>query len=76
MKTIAQQIKWDFKTNGDFEIKDKNAKLIYWEISNGIWKKWEYNSQGNNIYLEDSTGFWVKNEWDFQGKLIYLEDSN
>ena len=56
MKTIAQQIKWDFKTNGDLEIQDKNGNLIYWENSNGYWVKYEYDSQGNQIYCEDSDG--------------------
>jgi hypothetical protein len=55
-QTIAQQIKWDFKTNGALKIKDKNDNLIYFEDSNGFWKKWEYDSQGNEIYLEDSSG--------------------
>ena len=41
MKTIAQQIKWDFKANGNLEIKDKNGRLIYFEISNGCWGKWK-----------------------------------
>ena len=40
MKTIGQQIKWDFKANGNLEIKDKNDNLIYYEISNGCWGKW------------------------------------
>ena len=39
MKTIAKQIKWDFKTNDDLKIRDKNGKLIYWENSNGILGK-------------------------------------
>ena len=55
-QTIAQQIKWDFKTNGDLDIKDKNGRLIYWENSNGYWAKWEYDSQGNEIYAEDAHG--------------------
>ena len=56
MKTIAQQIKWDFETNGDLEIKDKNGKEIYWEDSDRYWTKREYDSQGNQIYFEDSGG--------------------
>ena len=56
MKTIAQQIKWDFKTNGDLEIKDKNGNRIYWENSNRDWAKWEYDSQSNEIYFENSYG--------------------
>ena len=55
MKTIAQQIKWDF-TNGVLEIKDKNSKQIYWENSSGYWLKREYDSQGNQIYWENSGG--------------------
>lgn len=35
MKTIAQQIKWNFETNGNLEIKDKNDNLIYLEDSLG-----------------------------------------
>ena len=56
MKTVAEQIKWDFKTNGLLEIKDKNGRPIYWENSNGDWGKWEWDSQGNVIYFEDSHG--------------------
>jgi len=39
MKTIAKQINWDFKTNGDLEIRDKNGKIIYSEDSAGVWVK-------------------------------------
>ena len=75
-QTIAQQIKWDFKTNGLLEIRDKNGKLIYLERSNGYWAKREYNSRGNVIYVETSNGTWAKREWDSQGNEIYYEDSN
>jgi len=56
MKTIAQQIKWDFKTNGELIIRDKNSKLIYAEDSDGYWAKWEYDSEENEISYEDSAG--------------------
>ena len=56
MKTIAQQIKWDFKTNGNLDIRDKSGNQIYLENSNGDWAKWEYDSQGDEIYFEDSGG--------------------
>ena len=56
MKTVAEQIKWDFKTNGELEIYDKNGKIIYNEDSNGVWGKWEWDSQGNVIYFENSRG--------------------
>ena len=74
--TIAQQIKWNFETNGNLEIKDKNGNRIYLEISNGCWGKWKYDSQGKKIYFEDSAGEWEKWEYDSQGNCIYYETSN
>ena len=71
METIAQQIKWDFKTNDELRIKDNNGKLIYFEYSNGVWVKYEYDSQGNQIYYENSNGRWTKSEWDSQNKRSY-----
>ena len=73
--TIAQQIKWDFETNGDLQIRDKNGRVIYSELSNGVWAKCELDSQGNRIYFEKS-GYWAKYEYDSQGNEIYYEDSN
>jgi len=81
MKTIAQQIKWDFKTNGELVIRDKNGKngkqgkLIYFEDLDGFWTKREYDSRGNRIYYEDSTGCWEKHEYDSKGNEIYFETS-
>jgi hypothetical protein len=60
-KTIAKWVKWDFKTNGLLEIKDKNGNLIYFEDSNGFWAKWEYDSQGKEIYYENSDGKIIDN---------------
>ena len=74
-QTIAQQIKWDFKTNGKLTIKDKNGNRIYYENSFG-WVKREYDSQGNEIYYENSNGYWEKREWDSQGNRIYFENSD
>ena len=74
--TVAEQIKWDFETNGDLNIRDKNGKLIYIETSNGYWSKMEYDSKGNEIYFEDSNGHWEKSEYDSEGNVIYFEDSN
>ena len=76
MKTIAQQIKWDFKTNGDLRIEDKNGKLIYSEDSRGYWTKREYDSQENVIYYEDSNGIWSKQEFDSNNTRIYWENSS
>ena len=74
MKTIAKQIKWDFKTNGELEIRDKNGERIYFEDSSGYWTKREYDSQGKEIYFENSSGYWAKYEYDSQGNQIYFED--
>ena len=53
MKTIAQQLNVkDFP----FEIKDKNGNEIYYENSDGYWRKSEYDSNGNVIYFENSEG--------------------
>jgi len=76
MKTIAQQINWDFGVNGSLEIKNKNGKGIYFENSSGFWVKWEHDSQGYVMYYEDSTGYWSKREYDSQGNLIYYEASD
>jgi hypothetical protein len=74
--TIGQQIKWDFKANGDLEIKDKNGKEIYFEDSDGFWIKLEWDSQGDQTYYHDSDGYWTKREYDSQGNQIYFEDSD
>lgn len=76
MKTIAQQINWDFEANGDLAIKDKNGKFIYYETSSGSWGKREYDFNGNQIYFEYSNGWWEKREFDSKGKEIYYESSN
>ena len=75
-QTIAQQIKWNFKTNGNLIIRDKNGNRIYWENSKGYWVKYEYDSQGRQIYYEYSDGDWIKWEYDSQGNCIYYETSN
>ena len=51
--TIAQQLK---VKEFPFEIKDKNGKQIYCEVSDGYWWKREYDSNGNQIYCETSNG--------------------
>ena len=76
MKTIAQQIKWDFETNDGLVIKDKNNNLIYYERSSGCWEKREWDSQNNEIYYENSDGHWSKFEYDSKGKEIYHENSH
>ena len=70
-QTIAQQIKWDFKANGDLVIRDKNGNQIYREYSNGDWGKHEWDSQGNQIYFEDLGGYIIdKRPEPCEGKII------
>ena len=76
MKTIAQQINWDFEVNGSLVIRNKNGKQIYWERFNGQWAKLEWDSRNNQIYWERSNGHWGKYEYDSEGCLIYSEDSS
>ena len=76
MKTIAQQINWDFDANGSLVIRNKNGKQIYWERFNGQWAKLEWDSRNNQIYWERSNGHWGKYEYDSEGCLIYSEDSS
>jgi hypothetical protein len=74
MKTIAQQINWDFESNGDLEIFDKNDKFIYYETSDGSWIKSEYDSKGNKIYFEDSDGDIVDNRpKSCEGKVVEID---
>lgn len=71
--TIAQQLRVkDFP----FEINDANGNLIYWEDSDGFWKKREYDSKGKLIYWENSRGYWEKREHDSKGNRIYYENSH
>jgi hypothetical protein len=56
--TIAQQLNI---TEFPFDIKNEEGKLIYTELSNGYWCKWEYEKDGKLIYTEDSDGYILDN---------------
>jgi hypothetical protein len=56
-QTIGQWLNYDFKTNRNLEIKDKNGNVVYFEYLNRYWCKYEYDSQGKLIYSEDSDGY-------------------
>jgi YD repeat-containing protein len=72
-QTFAQFLKVkDFP----FVIEDKNGKEIYYENSDGYWRKREYDDQGNEIRYENSNGLWFKSEYDEQGNVIYYENSS
>jgi hypothetical protein len=55
-QTIGQWLNWDFKANGDLQIKDNKGNCIYHEYLNGFWDKREYDSEGNEIYHESING--------------------
>ena len=74
-RTIGQQIKWNFETNGSLVILDKNGNQIYFEDSKKYWVKCEYDSKGCCIYYVDSDGYWTKREYDSKGNIIYHENS-
>ena len=57
-------------------IYNNKGKLIYSEVDNGYWEKYEYDNQGNKIYFEDELGYWEKWEYDEQRNITYTEDSN
>ena len=73
MTTIAQQLK---VSEFDFEIKDKNDNLIYYEDVTNFWAKREFDKNNNLIYYQDSYGFWAKREFDKNNNLIYYETSD
>ena len=58
-QTIGQWLKWDFKTNGSLIISDRNGRERYHEVSDGRWRKYEYDSDGDFVYYEDSCGIIV-----------------
>jgi len=65
-QTIGQWLNWDFKANGNLDIRDRNGNCIYFEDSDGYWSKIKYNSQGNIIYSENSNGKIVDNRGLYQ----------
>jgi len=71
MKTIAQQLN---VKEFPFTIKDKNGNKIYYENSNGWWRKWEYGSNGNVIYYEDDDGYILDNRpKGCEGKVVEID---
>ena len=58
-----------------FEIKNDQGKTIYFENSNGYWRKREYDANGNCIYSETSDGGWTKREYNANGNQTRFEMS-
>jgi hypothetical protein len=74
MKTIAEQLKHDFK-KGSLSLYDSNGNRIYFETSYGYWEKREYDSNGNKIYYEDSDGIIQDNrpKKSCEGKVVEID---
>ena len=75
MKTIAQQLNWDFETDGDLVIETNDGQVAYSEDANGYWERSKRDKRGNQIYWENSKGFWERYEYDSNDNQIYT-DSN
>ena len=56
------------------EIKDANGNDTYYEESDGLWSRWEYDERGNQTYCECSDDYWSKCEYDSDGYVTYRED--
>ena len=57
------------------EVFNKQGKQIYYEVSNGYWAKYEYDTQGNKTHYKDSNGDWANWKYDTQGNPTYYRDS-
>ena len=58
------------------EIRKGKGNRTYYEQSNGLWERREYDEKGNETYYEDSTGLWLRGEYDKNGNQTYFENSN
>jgi len=63
------------KSEYPIQLFDSNSNRIYYENSDGYWRKREYDPNDNEIYFEDSNGFWYKKKYDSNGNDIYYENS-
>ena len=54
----------------------KYPTKIVGDYPDGIWKKTEYDKNGNEIYTEKSNGYWARMEYNENGKCIYWENSD
>jgi len=61
---------------GNYDVLNSNRKEIYFENSDGYWRKTEYDDKGKLIYYENSNGYREKKDYNENGKLIYFENSD
>ena len=56
------------------DIKNADGNQTYFERSDGLWWRYEYDENGNETYREDSDGYWSRHEYDENGKETYYKD--
>ena len=57
------------------EIKDAKGNVTYFEGSNSVWHRYEYDAKGYETYFENSAGCCQRWEYDDNGYITYYEDS-
>ncbi len=53
---------------------DAVGNVVYFEMVNGFWYKWEYDNKRNKTRHEDKNGFWWVAEYDEDNHQVYYED--
>ncbi len=77
MKKLSETLKeLGIEFSFPIKINDVNGNKTYFEYSNGIWWKREYDSRGNETLYENSVGRWWKLEYDSSGNETYFENSD
>ena len=62
--------------NRTFRIYNKKDYEIYYEDSDGVWYRKEYDENGNLIYSINHMGVSIKRKYDDRGNLIYEEENS
>ena len=57
------------------EERNERGQLTYQELSNGSWRRYEYDKNGRETYHEDSDRYWVEHKYDENGRLTYYGES-
>ena len=58
------------------EIKNTNVYQTYYEDSDGYWRRYERDANGDETYYENSDSYWRRYERDVKGRPTYYENSN
>jgi hypothetical protein len=56
------------------EIKDANGNETYFEGSNSVWHRYDYDAKGYETYYENSNDYWERYEYDANGNETYFEN--